>query len=180
MSKNKFETQPRDLPVNVCTSTMPAFALDDCLTLAAKSGFQGVELRVHDSHHVSLRDLCQRCDEIKRRIESHNLKLSLYNSYYGVQNEDAIDALIHVSRRSGVRYFRVTLPLAGKAEVRTRAFDCAVIPSYEHGANPREMLGNVKTSLQRLARKAKAASVCALVELHWGTIMSSFSFHRPA
>jgi sugar phosphate isomerase/epimerase len=171
----RFENQLVDGPINVCTSTMPAFALDDCVKLAASAGYEGVELRVHDTHHVSLKQLYGSWDQIKRSIEAHNLKLSVYNAYHGIEDTDAVEALICICQRSGVRHFRVTLPVAGKAEVRTRAFEGAVIPSYEHRAKPAEILRSVKASLQTLAKKAKAAGVCALVEIHWGTVMSSFS-----
>jgi len=84
---------------------MPAFALDDCLKLAANAGYQGVELRVHDNYHISLPRLYYQCDEIKRRIEGYKLALSVYNTYYGMTDACAIDTLIRVCQRTGVRYF---------------------------------------------------------------------------
>lgn len=162
-------------PVNVCLSTLPAFGLDDCLTLAAAAGYQGVELRVHDNYHISLPQLYYQCGQLKRRIEANKLEVSVYNTYYGVTDSCAVDTLIRICQRTGVRYFRVTLPVAGKADVRTQAFEEAVVPSYEHRARPTEVLRKVKASLQSLAGRAKAARVCALVEIHWGTVMSSFS-----
>jgi len=164
-----------DSPVNVCTSTMPAFALDDCLKLAAEAGYQGVELRVHDKYHISLPQLYNQCDHIRRGVEANRLGLRVYNTYYGVTDTDATDALIRICRRTGVRYFRVTLPVAGQADVMTRAFEEAVVPSYEHRARPAEVLRSVKDGLRGLADRAKAAGVCALVEIHWGTVMSSFT-----
>lgn len=162
-------------PVNVCLSTLPAFALDDCLTLAAAAGYQGVEVRVHDNYHISLPQLYYQCGQLKRSIEANKLDLSVYTTYYGVNDSCAVDTLIRICQRTGVRYFRVTLPVAGKAQVRTQAFEEAVVPSYEHRAMPTEILRSVKASLQSLARRAKAAGVCALVEIHWGTVMSSFT-----
>lgn len=164
-----------DSPVNVCTSTMPAFALADCLTLAATAGYQGVELRVHDNYHMSLPQLYYQCNQIKRRIEANKLSLAVYNTYYGVVNTCAIDTLIRICQRTGVRYFRVTLPLAGQAEVRTQAYEEAVVPSYEHRDRPKEILRSVRASLQALARRTKAAGVTALLEIHWGTVMSTFT-----
>jgi len=154
---------------------MPAFALDDCLKLAAGAGYQGVELRVHDKYHISLPRLYYQCDQIIRGVEANKLDLSVYNTYYGVTDPDATDALIRICRRTGVRYFRVTLPVAGKADVRTQGYEEAVIPSYEHRARPAEVLRSVKADLQSLAKRTKAAGVCALVEIHWGTVMSSFT-----
>ena len=52
----------------------------------------------------------------------------------------------------GVRYFRVTLPRAGKADIGAQALEEAVVPSYEHRARPAEILRSVKASLQSLAK----------------------------
>lgn len=164
-----------DSRLNLCTSTLPAFALNDALTLAAGAGYQGVELRVHDQYHVSLPRLYYQCSQIKRCIEANKLNLALYNTYYGVTNACAIDTLIRICQRTGVKYFRVALPLAAKADVRRQAFEQAVVPSYEHQARPTEVLRSVKICLQDLARKTKAAGVTALVEIHWGTVMSTFT-----
>ncbi|MEJ7713546.1 MAG: TIM barrel protein [Pyrinomonadaceae bacterium] len=134
-----------------------------------------MELRVHDNYHISLPQLYDQCHQIKRSIEANKLDLSIYNTYYGVTDSCAIDTLIRICQRTGVRYFRVALPIAGKADVRTQAFAEAVIPSYEHRARPAEILRSVKASLQSLAKRAKSAGVPALVEIHWGTVMSSFT-----
>jgi 3-deoxy-7-phosphoheptulonate synthase len=164
-----------DRPINLCTSTMPAFGLHDCLTLAAAAGYQGVELRVHDNYHVALPQLDDHCVDIKRHIETHQLDLRVYNTYYGVTDTRAVDRLIRICQRTGVKFFRVTVPVAGAAHVRTQSSEKAVVPSYEQHGRPKEVLRSVKAELQRLAKRTKAAGVCALVEIHWGTVMSSFS-----
>src|SRR5262245_53401137 len=113
-------------PVNICTSTLAAFALEDALRLGAAAGYEGVELRVHGNCHVSLQQLLRQCDEIKRRVEAHQLELRAYSTCFGVNESGAIDAMIDVCARTGVRYFRVTLPLAGVAAVRNLGTDRAV------------------------------------------------------
>ncbi len=97
------------------------------------AGYQGVELRVHGNCHVSLQELQRRCDEIKRQVEAHRLELCVYNTYFGVNEPGAIDAMIDICARTGVRYFRVTLPVAGVAAVRNLGTDRAVVPSYREG-----------------------------------------------
>ena len=69
----------------------------------------------------------------------------------------------------------MTLPLAGVAAVRNFATDRAVVPSYREGMAPAELLRNVRLTLRHLARRTKLAGVCALLEIHWGTVMSSFT-----
>jgi len=55
-------------PVNICTSTLAAFTLDEALKLGAAAGYEGVELRVHGNCQVSLQELQRRCDEIRRQV----------------------------------------------------------------------------------------------------------------
>jgi sugar phosphate isomerase/epimerase len=162
-------------PVNLCTSTLAAFALEDALRLAQSAGYEGVELRVHGNCHVSLQELQRRCVEIKRQVEAHQLELCVYNTYFGVNEPGAIDAMIDICSRTGVKYFRATLPLAGVAAVRNLGMDRAVVPSYRDGMAPADLLRTVRLTLQHLARRTKLAGVCALLEIHWGTVMSSFT-----
>jgi sugar phosphate isomerase/epimerase len=162
-------------PVNLCTSTLAAFTLEDALRLAQSTGYEGVELRVHGNCHVSLQDLQRRCVEIKRQVEAHQLELRVYNTYFGVNEPGAIEAMIDICSRTGVKYFRATLPLAGVAAVRNRGTDRAIVPSYREGMAPAELLRTVRLTLKHLARRTKLAGVCALLEIHWGTVMSSFT-----
>jgi sugar phosphate isomerase/epimerase len=162
-------------PVHLCTSTLAAFALEDALRLAQAAGYEGVELRVHGNCHVSLQELQRRCVEIRRQVEAHQLELCVYNTYFGVNEPGAIEAMIDICSRTGIKYFRATLPLAGVAAVRNLGVDRAVIPSYRDGMAPADLLRTVRLTLQRLARRTKLAGVCALLEIHWGTVMSSFT-----
>jgi sugar phosphate isomerase/epimerase len=162
-------------PVNICTSTLAAFALDDALRLANCAGYEGVELRVHGNCHLTLQELQRRCGEIKRQVEAHQLELCVYNTCFGVNEPAAIEAMIDICSRTGVKYFRATLPLAGVAAVRHLGADRAVIPSYREGIPPAELLRTVRLTLRHLARRTKLAGVCVLLEIHWGTVMSSFT-----
>jgi sugar phosphate isomerase/epimerase len=162
-------------PVNICTSTLAAFALEDAFKLGAAAGYEGIELRVHGNCHVSLQELQRRCDEIKRRVEAHQLELRVYSTSFGVNEPGAIDAMIDICARTGVRYFRVMPPLAGVAAVRNLSTDRAVVPSYRHCMPPGEILRSVRRTLQHLSRRTRLAGVCALLEIHWGTVMSSFT-----
>src|SRR4051812_23850685 len=162
-------------PVNICTSTLAEFTLDDALKLGAAAGYEGVELRVHGNCHVRFQELQSRCGEIRRQVEARGLDLQVYSTCFGVSEPGAIDAMIDICARTGVKYFRVTLPLAGVAAVRNLATDRALLPSYREGMPAVEILRNVRLTLQRLARRTKLAGVCALLEIHCGTVMSSFT-----
>jgi sugar phosphate isomerase/epimerase len=49
------------------------------------------------------------------------------------------------------------------------------VPSYREGVPAGQILRSVRLTLQHLARRTKLAGVCALLEIHWGTVMSSFT-----
>jgi sugar phosphate isomerase/epimerase len=159
--------------VNICTSTLAPFAFADALRLAASAGYQGVELRVHGNCHISLQELQRRCDDIKRKVEAHQLDLPVYSTCFGVNEPGAMDAMIDICSRTGVKYFRATLPLAGVAAVRKLGSERAVVPSYRESAAAPELLRNLRLTLKHLSRRTKLAGVCVLLEIHWGTVMSS-------
>lgn len=160
-------------PVNICTSTLSAFALDDALKLAACAGYEGVELRVHGNCHVSLQELQRRCVEIRRQVEAHRLDLQVYSTSFGVNEPGAIEAMSDICRRTGVKYFRVTLPLAGVAAVRNLGSERATVPSYRESVAAPDLLRNLRLTLRHLSRRTRLAGVCILLEIHWGTVMSS-------
>jgi sugar phosphate isomerase/epimerase len=160
-------------PVNICTSTLAAFSLDAALELAARAGYEGVELRVHGNCHVSLQELQRRCDQIRRQAETQRLELRVYSTSFGVNELGAIDAMIDICLRTGVKYFRVALPLAGVAAVRNLGAERATVPSYRECAGAADILRTLRRTLQHLSRRMKLAGVCVLLEIHWGTVMSS-------
>jgi sugar phosphate isomerase/epimerase len=160
-------------PVNICTSTLAPFALNDAFGLAAAAGYEGVELRVHGNCHVSLQTLQRRCDEIRRQVESHRLDLQVYSTSFGVNEPGAIEAMIDICQRTGVKYFRVTLPLAGVAAVRNLGSERATVPSYRESTAAPDLLRSLRMTLKNLSRRSKLAGVCILLEIHWGTVMSS-------
>lgn len=161
--------------INLCTATLPAFNLFECLTLARDSNYSGIELRIHEKYHVSLQKLIHHRDQVRKIVDKHDLHLSVYNTYHGINDDSAVETLIGICRRTGVKHFRVVLPVAGEASVSRQAKEGAVIPSYKQYSPPKEILKSVREKLLILERKCKAAGVTALLEIHWGTVMSSFS-----
>lgn len=161
--------------MNLCMSTLPCFNFKEGLRLTRDAGYQGVELRIHDAYHISLNRLFHCGREIRQNIDQHGLDLSVFNTYYGINDECAIDTLIRSCKRMGVKYFRVVLPVAGQASVALQAMEGAVIPSYYDRRPLNIVFSSVKESLKKLEEKALKNGVTALLEIHWGTIMSSFT-----
>lgn len=161
--------------MNLCMSTLPTFSFKDGLCLTRDAGYQGVELRIHDAYHISLNRLFHCGREIRQNVDNHDLDISVFNTYYGINDECAIDTLIRSCKKMGVKYFRVVLPVAGQALVATQAMEGAIIPSYYDQRPINIVFNSVKESLKKLEQKALKNGVTALVEIHWGTIMSSFT-----
>ncbi len=81
--------------------------------------------------------------------------------------------MIDICSRTGVQYFRATLLLAGVAAVRNLGSERTVVPSYRELAAAPELLRDLRLTLEDLSRRTKLAGVCVLLEIHWGTVMSS-------
>jgi sugar phosphate isomerase/epimerase len=163
------------ITINLCTAILPAYSFDNLVEIAHASGYQGIELRVDAQYHESLEDLQRKGMRIKRTLEQARLKLPILSSYIPLDDHRSIDKLLGCCQTMGVSKARVALPRSCQAAVVRQAQTEAIIPSYDARQEPRALLRNVQTTLSRLERKAAAAGVQILLELHWGTVMSSFS-----
>jgi sugar phosphate isomerase/epimerase len=161
--------------INLCTAVLPACSFDDVVEIACASGYQGIELRVDAHYHKSLDDLQREGMRIKRVLEQARLQLPILSSYIPLDDRRSIDKLLNCCQNMGVPKARVVLPRSCQAAVVRQAQAKAIIPSYDARQEPRALLGSVQTTLRRLEREAAAAGVQLLLELHWGTVMSSFS-----
>jgi len=161
--------------MNLCTSTLPGFDFRQSLDIAAASGCSGIELRVADSYHQSLGELTDNGSRVARAVADSGLKLAVLNSYIPIEDETAVDALIEAAQRMQVPQVRVVLPRAARAAVASQANISEAIPSYQSHLAPHELINALKLSLLRLEQKAEDAGIRVLLELHWGTVMSSFS-----
>lgn len=161
--------------MNLCTSTLSGFNFTEALDIAVASGCSGIELRVADSYHKSLQDLSESGLNVVRAVNERGLKLAVLNSYIPIEDERAVDQLIAVSQAMGVPKARVVLPRAARAAVASQANIKEGIPSYHSHLKPSELIDKLMVCLTRLEEKGKNAGVQVLLELHWGTVMSSFS-----
>ncbi|HHH44121.1 MAG TPA: sugar phosphate isomerase/epimerase [Gammaproteobacteria bacterium] len=161
--------------MNLCTSTLPGFDFQQSLDIAVASGCSGIELRVADSYHQSLGELTGNGPRVARTVADAGLKLAVLNSYIPIEDEPAVDALIDAARRMQVPQVRVVLPRAAHAAVASQANISEAIPSYQSHLGPHELINALKLSLSRLEEQAGNAGIRVLLELHWGTVMSSFS-----
>lgn len=164
--------------LNLCTAVLPNFSFKDVVEIAALSGCQGIELRVNDKYHKSLEDLNSNGSSIKRQIESAGLRLPILSSHIAIDDEESIDRLLLCCQKMNVPKARVVLPRSCSAAVSQQAKVKQTIPSYEACQKPVELLNSLKQRLKYLERKADKAGIKLLLELHWGTVMSSFSSAR--
>lgn len=161
--------------MNLCTSTLPGFTFQQSLNIAKESGCSGIELRIADKYHVSLDDALINGARIKRAVESHGLEISVLNSYLSVEDIDSVDKLIQAAKTLNVPQVRVVLPRAAQAAVAQQARINEGIPAYHSHFHPADIIQRLKACLARLEKRAKQAGVQVLLELHWGTVMSSFT-----
>lgn len=164
-----------DTPMNLCTSVLPKFSFNDAVDIAVQAGYEGIELRVNGNYHKSLEDLDKEGCFLRRKLERTGLSVPVLNSYLPVDDEGAVDRLLQAAQKMGVPKVRLVLPRGCQASVSRRAHVKEIIPSYEAAQEPQELMGALRKTLRQLERKAYKAGVKVLLELHWGTVMSSFS-----
>jgi len=163
------------LNLNLCTSILPGFDCNDAIEIARQSGFQGIELQVLDDGHKSLNQLASSGHLCKRKIEKAGLKLPVLNTYIPLADERAIDLLLLCCQKMEVPKARVVLPRSCNAAVYKQSKVTEIIPAYEDRQDPVKLIDNLKKQLMQLQLKAYKAGVKILLELHWGTVMSSCS-----
>lgn len=161
--------------LNLCTSVLPKFSFKDAVEIAISSGYQGIELRVNDNYHKSLEELSSSGASLRRQLERAGLSVPVLNSYIPVDDEQVVDQLLYCSKKMGVPKARLVLPRSCHASVSRQAKVKEIIPSYEACQKPTELMTTLKKTLRHLELKAYRAGVKILLELHWGTVMSSFS-----
>ncbi|PSB28755.1 sugar phosphate isomerase/epimerase family protein [Chlorogloea sp. CCALA 695] len=164
------------LNLNLCTATLLNFSFTDAMEIALASGYHGIELRVSDDYHKSLQELSSTGSFIKKQLQQAGLSVPVLNTYIPVEDNKSIDQLLECCQKMGVPKARLVLPKSCGASIAKIANVKATIPSFEvTNCEPVELIDTLKKTLRHLERKAYKAGVKILLELHWGTVMSSFS-----
>jgi sugar phosphate isomerase/epimerase len=161
--------------INLCTSVLPDSPFADVIAMALEAGFDGIELRVHDAYHRSLATLEEQGPALRRDLERLGLDIPVLNTYVGINDEPQVHRLIGCAKAMEVPRLRLTLPRSGNAAVAKLSREKEPIPSYEAPGAPLELLRDLRRRLSTLEQLARANGVQILVELHWGTVMSSFT-----
>jgi sugar phosphate isomerase/epimerase len=163
------------LNLNLCTAVLPKFSFEDTVEIAIESGYRGIELRVNKDSHKSLEELNTTGVFLQRQLQRAGLSVPVLNSYIAVEDEESVDQLLECCQKMGVPKARVVLPKSCNASVARMGNIKEIIPSFESNYEPVELISTLKKRLRQLELKAYKAGVKLLLELHWGTIMSSFS-----
>lgn len=160
--------------INLCTSVLPRFSYDQAIDIAIAAGFDGIELRVKDDGHQSLDNLEQSGVMLRRQLEARRLEISVLNSYVGIHDTRNVDRLLACAQGMGVSKVRLVLPRASAAVARLSR-EKEIIPCYHYPGSAGDLVRSVQRTLRQLEGKARMRGTRILLELHWGTIMSSFS-----
>jgi sugar phosphate isomerase/epimerase len=161
--------------MNLCTSTLPGYNFYQSLDIAASAGYTGIELRVSNQYHKPLEELISSGEKVKREINAAGLDLAVLNSYIPIEDQSSISNLLSVAQTMEIPKVRAVLPRAANAEVANHARIKEGIPAYSSSLNAHELVRSVKLRLLEIEKEAKLRNVKVLLELHWGTIMSSFT-----
>lgn len=161
--------------INLCTSVLPDFSFTDAVEIAVESGFRGIELRVKQDFHQSLEELEKSGPALCAQLEKRELKVPVLNSYLPVEDQASVSRLIQCGRRMGVPLVRLVLPRSARSAVARLSREREIIPSYDAKLDPAALFRSVRSTLCRLEPEARAARIKIILEVHWGTMMSSFS-----
>jgi sugar phosphate isomerase/epimerase len=161
--------------MNLCTAVLPTWSFEEVVQIAGAAGYQGIELRVDAEYHKSLEDVQREGTHILRVLEPAGLGLPILSSYISLEDQRSVDILLSCCQSMGIPKARLVLPRSSQVGVMRHAQDRVIMPAYDARQEPHALLASVRKTLRRLECQARAAGVQLLLELHWGTVMSSFS-----
>jgi sugar phosphate isomerase/epimerase len=161
--------------INLCSSVFSKLPLKEVITIASKVGINGLELKIHNHGHRSIKNILDNGQFLKRQVHKNNLEISVLNSYCSAEDTDSIDKLIECSKILQAKKIRLVLPKTSGSSALLQSKNEAIIPSYNNVLHPVRLLKHLKQVFETLEKKARKAGVTFLFETHWGTVMSSFS-----
>lgn len=161
--------------INLCSSVLSKFSLEEVITIASEAGINGLELKIHEYGHRSIENILDNGRVLKKQVCENNLQISVLNSYCSAEDMDSIDKLIECSKILQTSKIRLVLPKTSGSSALLQSRNEAIIPSYENSLHPAKLLEHLKQVFKTLEKKACEAGVTFLFETHWGTVMSSFS-----
>ncbi len=160
---------------NLCTAVLPGFDFDQMAAVVKTAQFKTIELRVHEYGHKSLDELEHQGLDVIRKLEKDEIEVQVLNSYLPIEENAKVDRMLNVCHNMGVPRVRLVLPRSCKASVSRQANIRELLPSYEPRKQPAELMVSLRSCLKDIERKARLRNLQVLLELHWGTVMSSFS-----
>ena len=161
--------------INLCAAVLPGFTFSEMIDVASSAGFSGIEMRVHDDGHKNLVELEKEGAFIARRLEKAQLNVPVLNSYCAVDDDAVVDRLLKCCQEMNIPKVRLVLPRSCQASVSRQANISELLPSYSSVQEPFFLMKSLRHTLRTLEKKALKYGVKVLLELHWGTVMSSFS-----
>jgi sugar phosphate isomerase/epimerase len=161
--------------INLCTSVLRGCSCKQAIEIAGEAGFDGIELRVNDDGHASLDLLEQHGALLRERLDITGLSLPVLSSYIGIHDAPNVNRLLACAQRLAVPMVRLALPGAMSSAVARLSCEGEGIPSYRCSLRARDLIHSVRQRLSYLQSRAADSGVRILIELHWGTVMSSFT-----
>jgi sugar phosphate isomerase/epimerase len=139
---------------SVFSGVLPELAAKEVCARLARHGYDGVEWRVNGEYHWPALTIDREAARIKELCAAHGLEVAGLTTYVGPDEEDAIRRLIAACQTLDCPRFRIFSAM----------YDSAV------GYFP--LRDQTRVKLEKLARLLEGSGVKALLEIHFGTIVS--------
>jgi sugar phosphate isomerase/epimerase len=139
---------------SVFSGVLPELTAEEVCVCLARHGYDGVEWRVDGEYHWQAATIDRDAPRIRALCAAHGLEVAGLTSYVRPDQDDAVGRLIAACQTLGCPRFRIFSalydPAVGYAPLRDRT----------------------RAQLEKLARGLEGTGVRALLEIHFGTILS--------
>jgi sugar phosphate isomerase/epimerase len=140
---------------SVFSGVLPELSAEEVCGRLARHGYDGVEWRVDGEYHFRAATIDRDARRIKALCDAHGLEIAGLTSYVRPDEEDAVGRLIDACRTLSCPRFRI------------------FSARYEATIGYFTIRDRTRGQLERLARRLEGSGVKALLEIHFGTIVSS-------
>lgn len=140
---------------SVFSGVLPELSADEVCRRLGRHGYHGVEWRVDGEYHFRAATIDRDAPRIKALCDAHGLEVAGLTSYVRPGDDDAIARLLDACGSMGCRRFRV------------------FSARYDPGVGYFAIRDRTRAELERLARRLEGTGVKALLEIHFGTIVTS-------
>jgi sugar phosphate isomerase/epimerase len=136
------------------------YDLESAAQLVAKSGYDGIEWRVHADFHVPVEGIEEQAEHVAKVARDAGLEIAALAPYIRASEPDQVESLMRGAQRMGAPRMRVG------------------IPRYDRSTNYWSLLAQAQRDFEGVEKLSRRYGVQAMVELHHGNIACSASLAK--